>query len=402
MEWYISREGIKEGPYSAAKIHALLRDGQLAHKHLAWCFGRAGWAPIGQISDLRGSGSFQRPLDEAVSLSATSQADQHAAPFYQIVALKNRPASYWRRHWRGALSLPVSFWINGNVLSAALVALVMVVASTDAASEMPRWFSAAGVGYWLFLVALTVWQLVGIWRSAGNYLLQDKPRCWGRLAQAMVVFGIFASMISLKTAGVPQTIEFAQLALGSDPIGSYELRLSRDATEIEVSGAIVFGLTDELAKKLESRPGVKIIHLNSQGGRVGEARRLRNFITARKLVTFTRGGCFSACTLAYAAGERRLIGINASLGFHQYAFPGVHQSAFRRQYEKDKSDWLARGFDPGFIERAYATPHDDLWQPEHRELFAARFVTGYAPGNQVTLSKVHADHTRIGASSSPR
>lgn len=357
--------------------------------------------PLVIISDLRGSGSFQRPTYEAVPLSPASKADQHAAPFYQTVSLKTPPASYSARHWRGALSLPVSFWVNGNVLSVALVALVMVVASTDAASEMPRWFSAAGVGYWLFLVVLTVWQLVGIWRSAGHYLLQAKPRCWGRLARAMVVLGIFASMISLKMAAVPQIIEFAQLALGKDPIGSYELRLSRDATEIEVSGAIVFGLTDELAKRLETQPGAKIIHLNSQGGRVAEARRLRNFIAARKLATFTRGRCFSACTLAYAAGERRLIGKNASLGFHQYTFPGVQQSAFRRQYEKDKSDWLARGFDPGFIERAYATPHDDLWQPEHRELFAARFVTGYASGNEVNLSRVHADHTRIGAPSSP-
>jgi hypothetical protein len=92
--------------------------------------------------------------------------------------------------------------------------------------------------------------------------------------------------------------------------------------------------------------------------------------------------------LVYAAGERRLIGKNASLGFHQYAFPGVHQRAFRRQYEKDKKDWLARGFDRAFVDRAYATPHDDLWRPQHRELFAAHFVTGYPDSNEVAMSGI--------------
>jgi hypothetical protein len=292
------------------------------------------------------------------------------------------PASYWLRHWNGSLPLGISFWINGNLLSAAAVALVMGLASSDLAAEMPRWFSAAGVVYWLALLLLTVWQLVGIWRSAANHISAGHARRWARLAQAMVIFGIITSSTSLATIGVPQAFEFAQLALGRDPVGAYELRILRGSAEIVISGAIVFGLTDELADALATRPGVQVIHLNSHGGRVVEARKLRDLIAARELTTYTETGCFSACTLAYAAGKQRLIGINASLGFHQYSFPGVQQSAFRRQYEKDKSDWLARGIDPRFVERAYATPHHDLWEPEHRELFASGFVTGYAPGTR--------------------
>ncbi|MGH7927129.1 MAG: hypothetical protein ACREQV_04985 [Candidatus Binatia bacterium] len=390
MDWYFSKQGIKERPYSETQIHALLREDQLSPDHLARSFGRAGGMPIRKISELlQGSSSTPTPIAQC-SNARGSETDS-----------KSPRASYCVRHWRGTLSLPVSFWINGNATSLALVALVMAVASTDAVTEMPRWFSAAGVAYWLFLIVMTVWQLVGVWRSAGNYLCQGKSQCWGRLAQAMVIAGIIASIFSLAIAGVPQTLEFAQLAVGRDPIGSYQLRLSPDAREIEISGAIVFGLTDEVSKALDAKPAVKIIHLNSHGGRVGEARRLRNFIAERKLTTFTGSGCFSACTIAYAAGERRLIGKNASLGFHQYAFPGVHESAFRRQYEKDKGDWLARGFDPAFIERAYATPPDDLWQPEHRELFAARFVTGYAGNKEIALSAIHMDNAQNGASSAP-
>jgi hypothetical protein len=401
MDWYVSRKGITEGPYSEAQIYAFLREGQLAPEQLAWRFGCAGWTPIGNISALTGPTSSRAPIERSVDVVRASQADALAASSCERTASKPLRVSYCARHWRGMLSLPVSFWINGNVISVALVGLVMAVASTDAVSEMPRWFSAAGVAYWLFFTVLTLWQLVGIWRSAGNYLWQGKSQCWGRLAQAMVIVGICASAVSLTSAGVPQSIEFAQLALGRDPVGSYQLRLLHNATEIEVSGAIVFGLTDEIAKTLDNQPRVGIIHLNSQGGRVGEARRLRNLIAARKLTTFTVSGCFSACTLAYAAGERRLIGKNASLGFHQYAFPGVHQKAFHRQYESDKSDWLARGIDREFIDRAYATPHDDLWQPGHRELFAARFVTGYAESNELALSVIPLDLTRTGARGRP-
>ena len=388
MDWYISKQGIKEGPYSDAQIRALLQEGRLAPSHLAWRFGFAGWTPIRKISELRGPASFHAQSAQLFHLSTKAEADQPAARLAERASPKPRRDSYCARHWRGELSLPVSFWINGNLFSLALVALVMAVASTDAVNELPRWFAAGGVAYWSLLVVMSVWQLVGVWRSAGKYRATEKSKSWSRLARAMVILGGFASIYNLSTVGVPQTMEFAQLALGRDPLGSYQLRLLRDTTELEVSGAIVFGLSDEVAKTLDVNPRVKIIHLNSHGGRVGEARRLRDVITARKLTTFTAAGCFSACTLAYAAGEHRLIGRNASLGFHQYAFPGVHQSAFKRHYEKDKNDWLGRGIDRAFVERAYATPHDDLWRPEHPELFAARFVTGYPNSNEVAMSGI--------------
>jgi hypothetical protein len=309
-------------------------------------------------------------------------------------------SSYWLRHWRGALPLAVSFWINGNLLSVAAVALVMGLSSTDLAAEMPRWFSAAGVAYWIALLVLTVWQLVGIWRSAVNHIRAGYSRGWARVAQATVLFGVFTSATSLITVGAPQALEFTQLALGQDPLGAYELRILKNGTELELSGAIVFGLTDEVAEALARRPAVKIVHLNSHGGRVSEARKLRALIAARGLTTATETGCFSACTLAYAAGKERLIRADASLGFHQYSFPGVQQSAFQRQYEKDKNDWLARGIDAAFVERAYAAPHDQLWEPQHRELFAARFVTGYMLGTDGT-SNSPVDSVRVSTSSKP-
>ncbi|MDH3445423.1 MAG: GYF domain-containing protein, partial [Deltaproteobacteria bacterium] len=382
MDWYVSKQGIRQGPYTNAQIRALLDEGGLDANQLGWRFGLAGWTPLGKIEELRNADSL---LSDGEQYKPT-RCGRVMARFRNKNSEKPRRGSYCGRHWRGELSLPRSFWINGHVTSLTLVALVVAMSSTGIVDRAPRWFSAGGVAFWLLLALMTPWQLVGVWRSAGNYLARGQSKGWGRLAQAIVILSFFASIFSLANVGLPQSMEFAKLALGRDPVGSYELKLLRDATEFEISGAIVFGLTDKVAEMLDANPKVKIIHLNSSGGRVREARRLRDLIASRNLTTFTSSGCFSACTLAYAAGKRRLIGKNASLGFHQYAFPGMHQSAFRHQHQKDKKDWLARGFDRGFVERAYATPPDDLWRPPHHELFGARFVTGYPGSNEVAMS----------------
>ncbi len=383
MDWYVSRQGLKRGPFSEAQIRALLHDGDLAPHHLGWRFGLAGWTPLANIGEFQSSGSAP----------GTGEQYKNVALRRLLAAVRNKgsdepgqESSYCVRHWRGELSLAVSFWINGNLPSLALITLVFALTQTDIVNQAPRWFSAGGVFFWCLLAVITVWQLVGVWRSAGNYLAGGQPKYWGRLAQAMVILSILASAFGFASVGLPQSMEFAKLALGRDPVGSYQLSLLRQGTELEISGAIVFGLTGEVAKMLDAHPKVKIIHLNSNGGRIREARMLRDLIASRKLATFTSTGCFSACTLAYAAGERRLISKNASLGFHQYAFPGTHQSAFRYQHEKDKSDWLARGVDRAFVDRAYATPHDDLWRPAHQVLIGARFVTGYPDSEEVAMS----------------
>jgi hypothetical protein len=54
------------------------------------------------------------------------------------------------------------------------------------------------------------------------------------------------------------------------------------------------------------------------------------------------------------------------------------------QYEKDKEDWLARGFTRAFVEKAFTTPNNTLWRPAHHELFEAHVVTGYSDSHDVS------------------
>jgi hypothetical protein len=302
--------------------------------------------------------------------------------------LEGERSSYITRHWKGELSLPVSYWVNNTVLSIAIMALLLTAPWREFVEKSPRVYSAAIVGVWVLLLLVTLWQAIGTWRSADAYVRAGKPTFWAHAARIALIIGLIATGKEFLFSGIPQIVEYAKLAAGRDPLGSYKIRIIRDATELEVAGSIVFGLTDDVSRALDAHPAVRVIHLNSLGGRVSEARNLRNLISAKRLTTFTGIGCYSACTLAYAAGAKRLIATGAALGFHQYAFPGAKPGDLDAVYEVDKADWHARGFTTQFIERAFATLHTDLWKPSHDELFAAHVVTGYPNSNEVAMSGV--------------
>ena len=64
-------------------------------------------------------------------------------------------------------------------------------------------------------------------------------------------------------------------------------------------------------------PGVRVVHLDSPGGRVGEGKKLHALIRAHKLDTYVETSCQSACTLAFTAGRERILLKGATLGFHR-------------------------------------------------------------------------------------
>src|SRR5262249_40545499 len=104
--------------------------------------------------------------------------------------------NYLVRHWRGELSLPVSYWLNGLlVLFAATVAgltfsSLVQTSHVTAGAQM----AAALICFTVVIVALSTWQLTGIWRSATRYSASGK-RFWGTAAKVVVVLGAVRSAI---------------------------------------------------------------------------------------------------------------------------------------------------------------------------------------------------------------
>jgi hypothetical protein len=401
--WYILKNGIKEGPYSDEQLGELIANDYIQPDDLVWKPGFGQWMLATDVPGLLAPPSttpksrHELPPKTASPESEVSYTQiseplkpslTRAEPSLQSdrPLRKARRGTYLFRHWRGELSLPVSYWVNGILLAASFAIVLAIVPWTDFINEAPKLYSASMVALLLLLEIATVWQFVGIWRSAGNYIRQGKPRVWGNLARVAVALGLIQAAYYCASGAIPQITEFAQIAAGKDPLGTYQLRVLRDATEVEIAGPMAFGITDEVRRILDAHPTVRIIHLNSEGGRVYEARKLRDLFSSRGLTTYTSSGCLSACTLAYAGGRERLIAKDGALGFHQYSFPGLKDRDFHSEYEKDEQDWLARGFSRAFVEKAFATPNNDMWRPSQKELIEAGVVTGYPENNDVAVT----------------
>src|SRR5262245_16999065 len=156
----------------------------------------------------------------------------------------------------------------------------------------------------------------------------------------------------------------------------------RDGTEAEIVGGLKYGLTDDFLKILGASRQVKVVHLDSIGGRLGEGERLFDVIRSRGLTTYVSSKCLSACTLAFAGGRDRYLRKGAVLGFHKGVFPGTHDDLDQVQ----RAIFVRAGFDPGFIAKALSTPNTDVYQPEPDVLLAAHVITGVTDGSRFAIS----------------
>ena len=99
---------------------------------------------------------------------------------------EQRKGLYLIRHWRGKLSLPVSFWLNDIALSVVMYLLTLFSAATLAARfhQQPSVAVVLIVGTFLISTCILVWSLIGFWRSARAYA---GWRVWSILARVVTV-----------------------------------------------------------------------------------------------------------------------------------------------------------------------------------------------------------------------
>jgi hypothetical protein len=318
-------------------------------------------------------------------------------------------------HWRGELPLWVSFWvfgIVGNIVIAAIPSLAIAVFEADRGYRPTSIFSASTV-MWACIFLIAGWQAVGVWRSATRSTAAGRAKAdadagdqrpaaglalWAGLARIVVVVAFARLLVAFATEGVPQLGELYKIAFQDDPdIPAYTIRLMRDGTEAEIVGGFKYGLTDDFAALVNAARQLKVVHLDSVGGRLGEGEKLFTLIRDRGLDTYVSSRCMSACTLAFAGGRERFLLKGATLGFHKGGFPGVSDSEFDTLQHKV---FTAAGFDGRFIQRALSTPHDDLWKPSPEILLAARVVTGVTDGTVFAASGHGAKFTRETAAAS--
>ena len=141
-------KGVARCPYCAEPLEAQRASGETIEE-----------GPCG-VSKLRNGGEAIADAGEKrQAVTVTSRVPP---------TLSVRRPDYFIRHWRGDLSLGVSYWANGfgNFLvlfAVSTVAAMESVASLKLVAVLSLLVFATGI-------VGSVWQLVGVWRSASNHV----------------------------------------------------------------------------------------------------------------------------------------------------------------------------------------------------------------------------------------
>jgi hypothetical protein len=411
-DWLVAKNNQQFGPITFDQLRSYARDGLVSRSDLLKKAGSPAWL---RAQDIHGLFPLQPPLPAEPAVRrpieiALSAHDRVAAPpVSEAQALRHvtadllrgaggnfgldrsapparaqppisgadrKRSNYFARHWRGELSLPVSFWINGILAGIAILAVNMgIQAATDFKDDFqPGTALAAEVLIWTLTSCIAVWRLVGVWRSATNYR-KALNIVWGVVAKVMVILGAAESIHNFAVEGAPQIGELYNIYRGDAKVGSYAFRVLRDGRELEFAGGITFGAAKDFQRFLDAMPAVQIVHLNSPGGRVVEAERIARLISARKLSTYVVGNCLSACTTLFMSGRERLISPQGRLGFHQPDFPGLSDQERREILAEEELRLRQFGVSAAFAHKANLAPPDDMWFPTVAELIAEHVAT---------------------------
>jgi hypothetical protein len=280
------------------------------------------------------------------------------------------------RHWRGDFSLPVSFWVNWLWSTVAIAIALRCVGLFIRPDNEPLIIAMAVSTGWLFAVAVNLWWLFGVWRSARNHKVRGGRRFWAGVAHIVVILGVLGHAGTITTTAIPQIWECWEIAKGDPLIEEYDLEILRGGTELEYTGGIKFGATEDVRRLLDADPFITAIHLYSFGGRLGEAHKLRDLIRERELVTYTTGECDSACTIAFMGGIQRFLAPEGRLGFHRGYFPGLTKRELDRLNREEGRLLIAQGIAEWFVSRLNSTPSDSMWWPSSDELKRAGVTNG--------------------------
>jgi hypothetical protein len=173
----------------------------------------------------------------------------------------------------------------------------------------------------------------------------------------------------------------------------YVIRAIRQGTEITLSGEILYGMAQDLRRVMEANPAAMVIHLNSPGGEVFEAREMVQLVRRRGLTTTIDQYCMSACTLVFLAGHERYLAPDAELGFHRSRAVDMGPAETDSIYRVDRDYMLSLGLPAAFVDKAFSTPSSSIWIPTDRELTAAGAITGVSDRYLAAVDPYNAEAT---------
>ena len=314
-----------------------------------------------------------------IARDRTAEITERAAA--ALRAVERVPASnYIARHWRGELSLPVSFWVNGVLLH--VLALAIAVGFAFSGLEINSNYRSVFAAVSLFgagFIVLTAWQIVGIWRVASHHQARGGAM-WALGAKALVVLALANVAYGTAANAGPLYVAGLKTVISGDPIGRVAVSALRGGHEIEIKGPLGVGAARAFQDVLNVSPRARVVRIDSEGGWSNEARDIGRLIGEYKLVTLVEGRCFAACLDAFLASGERWVAPDAKLGLAAPTNPILERAGQppAALLERTRRHLVSLGVPEPMAVRAMATPPSAVWVPTQAELRAARLITGVA------------------------
>jgi ATP-dependent protease ClpP protease subunit len=298
--------------------------------------------------------------------------------------------NWFRLHWLGKLPLENSYWINVFAISLSLSFLTPIIFEYFADS------SAKGavrglviILFYILISGIAVWQLVGLYRSADKHVSRGGSSGWAMIAKIMVLIGVARYCYDMSQTGAPFILESGKMVVGISTLPPLSIRIMNRGTEVELQGGLEFGTSEKLSQLLMNNPSVKIIHLNSLGGRIAEAKKLAEIVRINQLITYSKTQCLSACPIVFMAGKEKNLASEAKLGFHSASFGGVSGSEFSELNKALLSQLEDANVPSWFIKKVAKVNSNDLWNPTTEELIKAGIVDRVVDSGDYALSGVN-------------
>jgi len=294
--------------------------------------------------------------------------------------------SYLLSQWRGKLSLGLTLWVN-------LVALLIVISYTELfvlskLTANPNQLISLTLAS-LFFTRLIIfpWQLIGLLRAIEFDYLEHKNFMKTRALQGFAVLTVLFTLVYCLEVIQSTLYYIKQVESYSRPGDkvAYQFSMTEDKQRLFIRGDFDIGITTAARSMIETHPQIKSVVLQSRGGQIYEGRGLAKLFTERGIDTYVHEECSSACTTAFIGGNRRYIGTQGKLGFHQYWVETTNYAHFvpfydlRVEQQRDLALFAARGVGQAFLDRMFDQPANRIWFPDHSTLYDANIVHEIIP-----------------------
>jgi len=163
------------------------------------------------------------------------------------------------------------------------------------------------------LAVITLWQLVGIWRSANNNSRKTGRWFWPRVVKMLAAFNLLGATFRIGTNGSDQVSILG--ALDDPELTAYRIERRGDS-DLVLSGAINETSAREVISALKD-PSIGILWITGQGGLIDAAHRLGRHIRGNEVMVMADGECVFACVMVIAASSNAAIFLGAMVMFHR-------------------------------------------------------------------------------------